>query len=276
MTASARHTRTRILLGRLRPAFADAPFAPAARDLGDLDVSRVLVIAPHPDDEVIGAGGLILRLARQEARVCVLFLTREGRRSIVHSRPVCGLPRRAVEARAAQAVLAYDRAESLEFEELSLPRADCSASLTAAIGRAIVAERPQLILAPGLDETHPDHRAAARATLLAAYAAWIAGELPGLRGVLLWEIWGACRGANAYLRIDADDAATLRAALACYVSQVNSVDYHALLALIRESRAGMLPPSPDGHPWAEAYRALWWPSDAGALVAGFARGANAS
>ena len=37
--------------------------------------ARVLVIAPHPDDETIGAGGLILRLARRGAPVRIVFVT---------------------------------------------------------------------------------------------------------------------------------------------------------------------------------------------------------
>ena len=36
---------------------------------------RVLVFAPHPDDETIGAGGLIFRLARRGAPVRVVFVT---------------------------------------------------------------------------------------------------------------------------------------------------------------------------------------------------------
>jgi LmbE family N-acetylglucosaminyl deacetylase len=35
--------------------------------------SRILVVAPHPDDEIIGSGGLILRAARARAKVHVLF-----------------------------------------------------------------------------------------------------------------------------------------------------------------------------------------------------------
>ena len=37
--------------------------------------TRVLVFAPHPDDETIGAGGLIFRLARRGVPVRVVFVT---------------------------------------------------------------------------------------------------------------------------------------------------------------------------------------------------------
>ncbi len=36
---------------------------------------RLLVIAPHPDDEVIGCGGLIARIKQEGGKVFVLFLT---------------------------------------------------------------------------------------------------------------------------------------------------------------------------------------------------------
>ena len=37
--------------------------------------ARVLVFAPHPDDETIGAGGLIFHLARRGVPVRVVFVT---------------------------------------------------------------------------------------------------------------------------------------------------------------------------------------------------------
>ena len=37
----------------------------------------VLVLAPHPDDEVLGCGGLLTQLADAGAAVRVLFLTDE-------------------------------------------------------------------------------------------------------------------------------------------------------------------------------------------------------
>jgi len=43
-----------------------------------LSFGRTLVIAPHPDDEVLGAGGTIARLAAEGERVFVAIVT-EGR-----------------------------------------------------------------------------------------------------------------------------------------------------------------------------------------------------
>ncbi len=41
----------------------------------DLKNKKLLVIAPHPDDEVLGAGGLIKRIKEDGGQVYVLFLT---------------------------------------------------------------------------------------------------------------------------------------------------------------------------------------------------------
>ncbi|TQI71416.1 LmbE family N-acetylglucosaminyl deacetylase [Gramella sp. Hel_I_59] len=39
------------------------------------DLGKVIIVAPHPDDESLGCGGLIAHLATQNAEVSVLFLT---------------------------------------------------------------------------------------------------------------------------------------------------------------------------------------------------------
>jgi LmbE family N-acetylglucosaminyl deacetylase len=59
-------------------AAACAPQVVAAAEPATLDVPtgiRLLVVAPHPDDEVLGAAGLIQRVHREQGRVEVLYLT---------------------------------------------------------------------------------------------------------------------------------------------------------------------------------------------------------
>src|SRR5512132_1300994 len=41
----------------------------------NLPAGRVLVLAPHPDDEAIGAGGLIQRVIARGGEVCAVFIT---------------------------------------------------------------------------------------------------------------------------------------------------------------------------------------------------------
>jgi len=43
--------------------------------MADAGTARVLIIAPHPDDDVIGAGGLIQRVTARGGDLCVVFIT---------------------------------------------------------------------------------------------------------------------------------------------------------------------------------------------------------
>src|SRR3546814_8197602 len=53
------------------------PFGPKAQRMSMTDrVQRALVIAPHPDDEVLGCGGTIARLAAMGREVHVAIVTR--------------------------------------------------------------------------------------------------------------------------------------------------------------------------------------------------------
>lgn len=76
-----------------------APVAPAARQfqLGESD--RILVLAPHPDDEVLGAGGVLREAVERGIPVRVVFLTHgdsnEWSFLVYRKRPVV-LPRAAL------------------------------------------------------------------------------------------------------------------------------------------------------------------------------------
>lgn len=45
---------------------------------GQISFGRTLVVAPHPDDEVLGAGGTIARLAAEGEEVFVAVVTEES------------------------------------------------------------------------------------------------------------------------------------------------------------------------------------------------------
>jgi LmbE family N-acetylglucosaminyl deacetylase len=277
---AARATRTRLLVSRMRKLHAAAAPVPAgAEDLAALRPTRAMVVAPHADDEVIGCGGLVWHLAERGAATSVVFLTRETHRSIATPSMVAGIPKRVLEARAAQRQLGYDAGDHLGLDERALHAADVDGRLRGALAPRLVTARPEVLIVPSYHEQHPDHRAAARATLRVTHALWEVGALPDLRAVLLFEIWGVCPRVDGYFSLPAVAVDAVRSALACYETQTATVDYLALLAELRENRARAL-----GHPdpappldesvavppplrWAEAYQILRTPEAVAAYLA---------
>jgi bacillithiol biosynthesis deacetylase BshB1 len=134
----------------------------------DLDY---LVIAPHPDDAELGAGGTLLLLKAQGATVGVLDLT-DGEPT-PHGSPEI----RRREAEAATAVLGLDWRGNL-----GLPNRSLVADLEARHRLAGVLRqlRPRTLLAPYWEDAHPDHVAAS--TLVDAARFWAKltkTDLPG-------------------------------------------------------------------------------------------------
>src|SRR5438876_2223839 len=121
------------------------PFEPL-----DLRGERLLVLAPHPDDEVIGCGGLVALHLREGRKVRVVVATDGGE---------AGEPgERQRESRAAVASLGSAEVEFLNFPDRHL--AD-SSGFAAALRDILVDFRPDLIAAPSAIEIHPDHLALA-------------------------------------------------------------------------------------------------------------------
>jgi N-acetylglucosamine malate deacetylase 1 len=129
----------------------DAPLAvlPAVR--------RVLVVAPHPDDETIGCGGTIARLAAAGAKVDVVVVT-DGEATIGSAgAPEVVAARRRQEVNAACALLGAQPPT-----HLGLPDGRVSSAvsrLAEGLQRALERTDPQLLLVPWVLEAHPDHRA---------------------------------------------------------------------------------------------------------------------
>ncbi|ONH28737.1 hypothetical protein BL253_18940 [Pseudofrankia asymbiotica] len=129
---------------------------------------RVVVVAPHPDDETFGVGGTMVLLAALAAPVVVVAVT-DGEAS--H-------PGRADELRR---IRLAERAEALrrlgvadaEVHRLGLPDGDVGATAVAARLRPLLSA-DDLVLTPWQHDGHPDHDAcgAAAAALVQPDRLW--------------------------------------------------------------------------------------------------------
>ena len=190
---------------------------------------RLLVLAPHMDDETLACGGTIL-LHRDKAAVHCLFAT-DGAASPAPLLPWLGevdlglATRRRQEARNAAGVLGLP-IENLGFLELpdgglAPRRAELEAALTTSLERL----QPDFVFAPFRFDVHPDHVAlnrAARAVLRRKEAPPTLLEYfvyHRLRGVPGGDVRAVLHD-DALLKVDtASVTAAKRAALECYVSQ---------------------------------------------------------
>jgi LmbE family N-acetylglucosaminyl deacetylase len=136
----------------------------------------VVVVAPHPDDEVLGVGGLLAMLTKEGSRLHVIAVT-DGDASHPGSptmTPAALAARRTIESEQALHALGI---ENVTVERLRLPDGKVSeaerqhGSVTAAVVRAIALAADRGLtwcLAPWPGDGHPDHAAAGQAAVLGA------------------------------------------------------------------------------------------------------------
>lgn len=201
-------------------------------------VERVLCVAPHPDDEVFGCGGLLAALVDHGCRVQTVILTcggAGGGGANPSSSPddQALIAQRREESSQAAKALGTPPPEFLSFDDRSLRYGP---ALKAALAAAIQQHTPQLLLLPSLSEPHPDHQAAALAGLAAAREAG-----PGLRTVLFYES-GAPLHANVHFPIDAMAERKWRA-VKCFTSQLGVEDYEGHSRAMAALRAFGLRPA---------------------------------
>jgi LmbE family N-acetylglucosaminyl deacetylase len=174
---------------------------------------RLVVLAPHMDDEVIGCGGTLARHVACGADVTIVFLT-DGRGG-------GDAATRKEESRRALQELGITKIIFLDGEDGRLGTAP---ALAAALRAALEAARPEIVYLPFFLEEHPDHRAAS-----ALLAEAVGGTRLSFR-CHAYEVWTPLFP-NCFVRIDATIDAKRRA-LTHYQSQLAEADYlHTSLGL---------------------------------------------
>jgi LmbE family N-acetylglucosaminyl deacetylase len=190
----------------------------------DLAQNRhLLVVAPHADDEVLGAGGLILRARREGWEVTVLFMTIAGFRSEASGRE-SQAEERLAEAEAAGRVLgvsnmivaAETNGHHLRLD--SLPLVDLISPIEAAISDCA----PGAVAFPWAGHYHQDHKATAAACLAAMRPT---PRPPGISIALAYGHaggdWASHESFTPTWFVDLEDLLEPKlAAMNCYASQI--------------------------------------------------------
>lgn len=182
-----------------------------------LDVDRVVVVAAHPDDETLGAGGLVSTAAAAGIRVVVVIAT-DGEAADPTSP---GLARRR-RREAVEAVDALDPTADVRF--LGLPDGglrEHRGALAAAVAAELAATAgTTLLVAPWPGDGHGDHRVAGEVACDAAGPTVRVATYP----IWLWH-WGEPDAVDAAgwqtLALDPAARAAKARALARYASQLH-------------------------------------------------------
>ena len=201
------------------------PYAP-----NDLRGERLLVLAPHPDDEVIGCGGLIA-LHLDEHRAVEVVVISDGAEA-------GNAAEREEESRNGLAILGAATVKFLGHRDRQL-NADSDA-LRTKLRSALYAFQPNLIAVPSPVEIHPDHVAVARTFCeLIQNDAAIFGDFAVTR-VAFYEVSAPLR---PNVLVDITNVATRKFdAIAAHQSQRAFRNYRAYAEGLNAYRSMTLPP----------------------------------
>ncbi len=218
--------------------------------MSSASAARILVVAPHADDETLGVGGTIARRAAEGHEVHVAVVTGHG--DLPH--PIW--PRAAWDEIRAEARRAMDilGVHALHFEEVpaALVADQPAWRLNKTIAALVEKIQPEILYVPFPFDLHKDHREIFHALSVAWRPATATGRR--IRAVYCYEVqsethWNAPYleagfTPNAWVDISSHLDTKLRA-LACYASQVRpapdarSIEAIRALATWRGSQQGL-------------------------------------
>ncbi len=124
---------------------------------------KVLVVAPHPDDEILGCGGTIKKIVSQGIEVSVLVVTR-GKKELYTEERIINVRQ---EAKTAHQLLGVIETTFLDFPAPDLDLVSIS-ELSDAISEVIGKLKPDTIFLPHRGDIHHEHKAVFNSTLVAS------------------------------------------------------------------------------------------------------------
>lgn len=191
---------------------------------------RILILIPHPDDEVVGCAAAIGRARADGAEVIGLYLTSGIPDRIVfwpwQRRHHAGrVARRREEAQAAAALLGLKPWSFLDVPARSLK--DHLHTALSEARRAIAASQADMVWAPAYEGGHQDHDSASclASRLRDTVPVWEFAEYGFAGGIVRCQEFPATNGSEQILALMGDEMALKRRALALYASEKGNLGY---------------------------------------------------
>lgn len=190
---------------------------------------KVLVFAPHPDDEVFGCAGTLLKLqdAGAEIRICIVTDGSgggdSGEENLVEVR--------AQESRRAAELLGFAEPKFLNFIDRSLSRDE---RLLAACLRSLEEVQPDLVFVTAPTEPNPDHYA------LACAVGQATRQYAEPLKILFYEVGYPLTRPNLMQNISAYQGKKYQA-MQCFVSQIRQQPYHTQISSLNHYRSYLAP-----------------------------------
>ena len=225
-------------LNSLRKAFGGGILYSAIRTklklqiLGGISQKKTLVLSPHPDDDVIGCGGTLSLLTKENSQIKIIYLTQGSggteKRLSQREKKALG-EEREEEARRAAKLIGTGDIEFWRYQDGGLSGGRAIGKLMTEL---IVKFDPEVIFCPSFQDSHPDHVQTVR-ILCGALK-----NMPNFRGeIWSYEVWSPLF-ANRLIKIDGV-IEVKKQALSCHKSQLESRSYLKAVIGLATYRAGM-------------------------------------
>lgn len=206
-----------------------------------IKADKVLVLAAHPNDDILGCGGLLKILSNDGAKIKAIYFSdgSRGTKSADASQSI--IAEREVEAREAGKIIGIG---AQEFIRLPDSKFRPSVEIAARIRREIEFDAPDLLLSPHFEDLHPDHHAVAEILQIALK------DFDQHLNIWLYEVWASSR-VNRLVPID-EVVGDKKEALLEHKSQMKYKRYEESILALNNHR-GL---STGAGEYAEAYYAI--------------------
>jgi len=201
--------------------------------LENVPQEKVLIIAPHPDDDVIGCGGAIIQHVQQEDEVAIIYLSDgslgfpQGVRPSASERAEMAKKREAEATKAAK-IMGVKNINFWRFKDGAIQTNKTTIKL---LENLLLSYKPDIIYCPFPLDDHPDHIEAGKMLYEALRIT------DSQARICCYEVWMPLV-ANKILKID-QQAQKKFEALGKHESQLASRNYVEAIRGLNKYRAGM-------------------------------------
>lgn len=156
MRSFLRHVYRQMLPRSL--ALTADPFFSLRSGRPEVEGTRILILAPHPDDDIVCCGGIMQMYRDQGASIHCVFLTDGGQGNEAIPRDVL-VARRKREAETAARMVGAGHITFLDYPDGQL---SVSRNTVERLVRVLLETRPDTVFLPFYTDRHPDHAATSR------------------------------------------------------------------------------------------------------------------